>query len=310
VHGYLTIAPGETRDIEPLPDGDILLRARGTSRSLTVARTTKGIVATVDADTIHTAGDAIADRMLRVRNDSKYPVRFQVERAGWEALRARGSLIVTIPGFADLFGTDAPAAGLPMEIGCVTVLFTDLVGSVDLYNRIGDARAFALVHEHWRDATIAIAARHGAVIKTLGDGVLAAFGDFRDGVAAALDVMAAAERLSRERDVAFAIRAGCHEGPCFVVRANDRIDLFGSTVNLAARLAGGASGQQLALVATSVEAVRETLEAAGCEIEVVTTKIRGLPGDFRLALATRGARNPVHTGSMRALPRLRTDPVA
>jgi class 3 adenylate cyclase len=308
VHGYVSIAPGATRTIEPLPDGDILLRARGTQRSLTVERQRGGCAVGIDDGGIAPGEAAPADGVLHVVNRGRYPVRLQIERAGWRALRAHGGLICTIPGFTELFGTDAPAAGLPLGIGRLAVLFTDLVGSVDLYNKVGDARAFALVQEHWRDAMTAIAARDGAVIKTLGDGVFASFTDISHAVEAAIDIMSAGEQLSREHKIAFAIRAGCHEGPCFLVRANDRLDLFGSTVNLAARLAATAGGQQLALLDSKAATVRDVFEREQCEVEHMMSRIRGLPGEFRIALMTRAGRGIV-TDSMPRIERVDPGPV-
>jgi class 3 adenylate cyclase len=308
VQGYASIAHGQTRELGPLPDGDVLLRARGTSRSLTAERRTSGVAVAIDDDAITLVDEPVADHTLRVTNRGRFAARLQVERAGWRSLRAHGGLICTIPGFTELFGTDAPAAGLPLGIGRLAVLFTDLVGSVDLYNKVGDARAFALVHEHWRDATAAIAARGGAVIKTLGDGVFASFTELGDAVGAAIDIMSAGERLSREHQIPFAIRAGVHEGPCFLVRANDRLDLFGSTVNLAARLAATAGGQQLALLDTGAAQVRDVFERESCEVEHMMSRIRGLPGEFRIAIMTRAGRG-LSTGNHPRIERVRTGPV-
>jgi class 3 adenylate cyclase len=308
IQGYASIAPGETRELGPLPDGDALLRARGTSRSITVERTSGGVAIVIDDNAITRVDEPTGEHVLRVTNRGRFPTRLEVERAGWRALRAHGGLICTIPGFTELFGTDAPATGLPLGIGRLAVLFTDLVGSVDLYSKVGDARAFALVHEHWRDANAAIAARGGAVIKTLGDGVFASFTRIGDAVSAAIDIMSAGERLSREHQIPFGIRAGVHEGPCFLVRANDRLDLFGSTVNLAARLATTAGGQQLALLDSAAAQVRDVFERESCEVEHLMSRIRGLPGEFRIALMTRAGRG-LSTGNVPRIERVRTGPV-
>ncbi|HTL35113.1 MAG TPA: DUF5939 domain-containing protein [Kofleriaceae bacterium] len=305
VQGYARIESGQTRELGPLPDGDILLRARGVQRSLTVTRsTTAGFAASCTDDEIVSTDEAVPERVLRVTNRSAHPIRLMIERAGWSSPRARGSLIMTIPGFVDLFGTDAPATGLAIEVGRIAVLFTDLVGSVELYNRVGDAKAFALVQEHWRDVAAIVQVRRGSVIKTLGDGVFAAFAELDDAVAAAIDIMAAAERLSAAHGLAFAIRAGCHEGPCFIVRANERVDLFGSTVNLAARLSSVSGGQQLALIAANADSRRDALVAAGHDVERVTSTVKGLPGELAVALVTRKA-----TAELPRLVRMRTDPV-
>ncbi|MDX2088618.1 MAG: DUF5939 domain-containing protein [Kofleriaceae bacterium] len=304
VHGYVRIEPGVTRDVARLPDGDILVRARGGTRSITVPRTTTGVALEADADGFRLLDDPVPAGTLRVANRSSNAVRLQVERAGWSSPRARGSLIMTIPGFVDLFGTDAPAAGHPIEVSRLAVLFTDLVGSVELYNSVGDARAYALVQEHWRDVADVVAKYNGSIVKTLGDGVFAAFVDLDDAIQAALGVMAAAERMSATHQLAFAIRAGCHEGPCFIIRANDRLDLFGTTVNLAARLSGIGGGQQLALLTASADPRRALLATGGNEVERISSSIKGVQGTVEVTLVTRTA-----PGAPRRLTRLRTDPV-
>ncbi|MBV8762819.1 MAG: adenylate/guanylate cyclase domain-containing protein [Deltaproteobacteria bacterium] len=305
LHGYARVEPGETRTWDALPDGDLLVRARGAGHSLTIARTAPtGVAVDVGDAGFRQTTDDVPERVLRVTNHSAKPIRLMVERAGWASPRARGSLIMTIPGFVDLFGTDAPATGLAMEVGRIAVLFTDLVGSVELYQRVGDAKAFALVQQHWRDVSKIVLERRGSVIKTLGDGVFAAFSEVDDAIAAALDIMAAAEQLSRQHGLAFAIRAGCHEGPCFIVRANDRVDLFGSTINLAARLSALAGGQQLALLSTLADPRTYTLTNDGHEVERTTSAIKGLPGEVAVALVTRKP-----SSGLPRLTRLRTDPI-
>jgi class 3 adenylate cyclase len=305
VHGYLRIERGATREIGRLPDGDILVRARGAQRSLVVRRSNAaGVALAVDETGFRQTTTSVDDHALRVTNLTPHPLRLLVERAGWSAQRARGSMIVTIPGFIDLFGTDAPAAGLPMQVGRLAMLFADLVGSVELYGRVGDARAFALVQEHWRDVASIVATHHGSVVKTLGDGVFAAFQELDDAIRAALDIMTAAEQLSMRHGLAFAIRAGCHEGPCFIVRANERVDLFGSTVNLAARLSAVSGGQQLALVTEAAERRRDLFASGGHDIEHVSSPIKGLTGSLAVTLVTQKP-----SSELPRLVRLRTDPI-
>jgi class 3 adenylate cyclase len=116
--------------------------------------------------------------------------------------------------------------------------------------------------------------------------------------------MAAAQRLSNEHAITFAIRSGCNEGPCFIVRANDRIDLFGSTINLAARLSGVASGQQLAMPEALAGSLRSTLASEPCEIEQVTSAIKGLPGQLALSVVTYKSNQ-----APSRLARYKTDPI-
>ena len=289
VHGYLTVAPGRTRELGPLPPGDVLIRARGTGRSVVIARQGEGVAVAADAGGLAAIEADVPAGALRVVNRGEVPVRLLVERAGWSADIARGSLLLHMPDFIGMFGTEAPAAGLPLSVGTVAVLFTDIVGSTEMYHSLGDARAYALIQEHWRDAEAIAAARGGVIVKTMGDGILASFPRLADAVAAALELMARTEAIAERHGVTFSVRAGVNEGPCFVVRGGDRLDLFGNTVNLAARLATAAGAQQLALLAEAVHApgVEAALGDDGCAIERVRRPIRGLPGAFSVVLATR-----------------------
>jgi class 3 adenylate cyclase len=157
-----------------------------------------------------------------------------VERAGWSADAVSGSVIASFPDFLDLFATEAPAAGVDLSIGNLALLFTDLTGSTAMYERIGDARAFAIVEEHFRAMEAIVTAHEGAVVKTMGDAVMASFASASQAVAAAIAMVRENDRL--HGDVGLGVKIGVQAGPCLAVRANERLDFFGTTVNVAARL--------------------------------------------------------------------------
>ena len=81
----------------------------------------------------------------------------------------------------------------------------------------------------------------GAVVKTIGDAVMASFGDPANAVKAALAMQA------RIADHELVLKLGVHVGPSVVVNLNDRLDYFGSTVNMAARLQGQSQGGDIVL---------------------------------------------------------------
>jgi class 3 adenylate cyclase len=184
-----------------------------------------------------------ASATLTLESSAEKPAVLLVERAGFDSDAVLGSVIATFPDFLDLFATEAPATGVELSIAHLALLFSDLTGSTALYERIGDARAFAIVEEHFRDMTEAVVAFHGAVVKTMGDAVMAAFTSPVDAVAAAIRMI----ELCRERhgELGLGAKLGVAAGPCLAVRANDRIDFFGTTVNMAARLQAKAEGGQI-----------------------------------------------------------------
>ena len=123
-------------------------------------------------------------------------------------------------------------------------MFTDLKGSTALYERIGDAAAYHLVRDHFAFLAEQVRQHNGAIVKTIGDAVMAAFADPIDAVKAALAIQGRVASFNAEhagqRDIA--IKLGLHKGPCIAVTLNERLDYFGGTVNMAARLQGRSEG--------------------------------------------------------------------
>src|SRR6267142_5491597 len=83
--------------------------------------------------------------------------------------------LLTNPTFRDVYRTDTLAIGQRLKILSLTFLFSDLKDSTELYERVGDLTAFDLVNEHFRLLQEIIASERGAVVKTIGDAVMATF---------------------------------------------------------------------------------------------------------------------------------------
>ncbi|HVG58575.1 MAG TPA: adenylate/guanylate cyclase domain-containing protein [Hyalangium sp.] len=190
------------------------------------------------------AGDSRVSLVLV--NETPHEEEFSIERADWAPEAALGRDVLAVPDFHDLFSTEAPATGVELSIGSTVVLFSDLTGSTALYEQIGDARAFALIEQHFRSVTQAVARHGGAVLKTMGDAVMATFPRAGEAFSAALEMVRETEQLHSHHGLR--LKVGIHEGPCLAVRANQRLDLFGTTVNLAARLQAQARGGQVVML--------------------------------------------------------------
>ena len=141
--------------------------------------------------------------------------------------------------FRDLHGADTLDMDQQFKLTSLTFLFTDLHGSTELYEQVGDLAAYDLVRAHFRALTDLVAEAEGAVVKTIGDAVMVTFPEPEQALAAALRMKAAMRRLNDERGVErLALKVGIHAGPCLAVSLNDRQDYFGQTVNIAARVQG------------------------------------------------------------------------
>jgi class 3 adenylate cyclase len=142
--------------------------------------------------------------------------------------------LLTNQTFRDIYRTDTLDVDQGLKITSLTFLFTDLKGSTELYERVGDIVAYDLVRAHFGVLNEIVAAEHGAVVKTIGDAVMATFPTPDRALAAALRMRESVQALKKD----LLIKIGIHEGPCLAVTLNDRLDYFGQTVNIAARVQG------------------------------------------------------------------------
>jgi class 3 adenylate cyclase len=145
--------------------------------------------------------------------------------------------LLTNQTFRDIYRANTLDVDQRLKITSLTFLFTDLKGSTELYERVGDLAAFDLVRAHFRVLNEIVAAEAGAVVKTIGDAVMATFPTPDRAVAAALRMREAMRRLNEQRGGEdLLLKIGIHEGPCLAVTLNDRQDYFGQTVNIASRV--------------------------------------------------------------------------
>jgi class 3 adenylate cyclase len=178
---------------------------------------------------------------LKLRNETEAEQLLILERLAWGDQAATAAEVTALQIFRDLFSTEALRHGEQISVGTLTVLFTDLRNSTQLYREIGDATAFGRVMNHFDVLKKVIAEEDGALVKTIGDAVMAVFRR----PAAALKAMLSAQEMLAAPGPGVApltLKAGLHAGPCIAVTLNDRLDYFGSTVNMAARLESLSTG--------------------------------------------------------------------
>src|SRR5437870_5893078 len=187
--------------------------------------------------------------------------------------------LLTNQTFRDIYRTDTIDVDQRLNITSLTFLFTDLKGSTELYQRVGDLVAFDMVRAHFRVLNEIVAAEAGAVVKTIGDAVMATFPTPHRAVAAALRMREAMRTFNTEhgRDDLL-LKIGIHEGPCLAVVLNDRQDYFGTTVNIAARVQRRADSRAI-LATRSVVADPQAsalLETSGLKLVSQHRALRGI----------------------------------
>jgi class 3 adenylate cyclase len=187
--------------------------------------------------------------------------------------------LLTNQTFRDIYRTDTLELDQRLKITSLTFLFTDLKGSTALYERVGDLVAYDLVREHFRVLYDVVAAESGAVVKTIGDAVMATFQTPDRALAAALRMREEMARINAERNNEdLLLKIGIHEGPCLAVRLNDSQDYFGQTVNMAARVQGLASSRAIFVTQPVVEDPKAAriLESSGLQPTMQRAALRGI----------------------------------
>jgi class 3 adenylate cyclase len=163
--------------------------------------------------------------------------------------------MLTNQTFRDVFKADNLNIDQRLKITSLTFLFTDLKGSTALYERVGDLAAFDLVRAHFHALLEIISSEKGAVVKTIGDAVMATFIRPEHAIVAGLRMRAAMDALNVARGTSdLVVKIGIHEGPCLAVMLNERQDYFGQTVNIAARVQGLSNSQAIHITGPIIDA--------------------------------------------------------
>lgn len=221
---------------------------------------------------------------LKIHARSSYPgftallVREKAPERNWVS----ATYLTQQQDFRDLFSGEFLAPDVSFAIRSVTLMFTDLRGSTELYERLGDARAYALVQSHFRILTEVIRRHEGGVVKTIGDAVMASFPDSGRAVAAACEIQRELGKEDALREIQ--VKIGLHRGPTIAVTSNRMLDYFGRTVNIAARVQNESRAGEVLLSEPVVEdgSVQEYLARHRLPAEARTASLKGISGAARL----------------------------
>ena len=182
---------------------------------------------------------------VRFTNDGNVPEKFSIERMTWSDDALRPGTLLGFQEFRDLFSEDYIGADVKLAVGEQTLLFTDVVGSTAFYASRGDPAAFVEIKKHFDELFAIVIANRGAVVKTIGDAVMATFGSPVDAVRTSQQIHNAYHPA--RADTPIRVRISLNTGPCIAVRLNANADFFGGTVNIAAKLQSLAEAYQIAM---------------------------------------------------------------
>lgn len=200
-----------------------------------------------------------------------------------------GGMLLARQTFRRLFRSERVDEKEGLGIRQVTLLFTDLKGSTAMYERLGDLNAYALVREHFALLSATVQQHSGAIVKTIGDAVMAVFSRPPDAVSAALDILGQIERYNAEHaGPGFILKIGAHCGPSIAVTLSENLDYFGQTVNVAARVQSLADAGEICLSEALYSAPGVAPLLSGHRVVAFDAPLRGVEGNACVYRLERG----------------------
>ncbi len=188
-----------------------------------------------------------------------------------------GDVRTSIDVVAAAVRSEAPQLHPDLRGGMVTMLFSDIQGSTAINEQVGDARWLDILHEHNRLFRAEVEAHNGYVVRSQGDGFFVTFIDPWDAVRCAASVQRAFEAFRRTHpEFPVQLRIGIHTGPVVA----DEGDVYGTNVNLAARVAAEAGGGEVIVTKRTHDLARDCGVIFSDTREV---KLKGLSATHKIA---------------------------
>ncbi len=285
IHTQLTILPGQKEVIlGGLPAGLYNFR-RGERTKIAGISVEKGRHVSNRLALSHAPEglNFAADKDIVIHNDTAEVETIRIEHPSYNDLALTAFEVSTIQTFRDLFSTEILRPDLKLAIRNAVFFFSDLKDSTQLYEERGDAEAFALVQSHFDIMIRIIAANHGAVVKTIGDAVMAVFTRSADALVAALAIHSEiADFNTTSPDHKLIVKIGLHEGPALALTLNDKLDYFGSTVNKSARIQNEAGGNETVISEDMCRRLMNEARFAALKMEPYTAQLKGIKSEMVL----------------------------
>lgn len=212
-------------------------------------------IAPTDGATLVWKGGWTADvasgtsRPTTIKNESATTVTVVLENVEKDPFMVSAAYVTSLQTFRNLFSAEVLAVGTTVAVRHLTFLFSDLKDSTALYKSVGDAAAFGRVQKHFVYLQGLLSRHEGALVKTMGDAIMAVFSDPANAFACALAMQEelAAFNVTHAMVPPVVLKLGLHCGPSIAIENEGRLDYFGTTVNYAARIQGQSEGGDIVL---------------------------------------------------------------
>lgn len=207
----------------------------------------------------------VGSQVIHLCNDSSSDQQVRIERIADQHNALSAAKASTIALFRELFPGEVLSSDQIVSVAHITVMRVKIHGSQLLYESLGDGPAFSQIRALLDLVLRIVKANRGAVVKTVGEGVLASFSDPKSAVLSAIELIQS--KSNDDLQVSVAI----HSGAAMVATVDERIDYFGKTLKALDQLSEAASSQSIALTSsiTELAEVRRLFEEHRLKVRVL-----------------------------------------
>jgi adenylate cyclase len=232
-----------------------------------------------------------------ITNSSDATITVVVETTKKDPLSVSAAHVTSLQTFRRLFGAEVLAVGATVAVKHLCFLFSDLKDSTALYSNIGDAAAFARVQKHFQYLDGLLQQYEGALVKTMGDAIMAVFSDPTNALLCAIAMQNQLEAFNRSLrfDPPVILKLGLHSGPAIAIQNDGVLDYFGSSVNYAARVQSLSGGTDIVLSEVFFRSLPDTMDLGGWKLEKFTALLKGISNEencMRLSARVSASRLP------------------
>lgn len=232
-----------------LKEGDYFLKAERfqTKMNLTVEKgSNKELVIDLIEPDFQRSVTVDENFKLTLKNTESYWHRVGITYKSQNPFIATADVIMSLSSFRKLYGTEPLSPGINLSVSNVALVFTDVGGSTELYQKVGDSKAFSFIKNHFDIIDEILQKHNGSLVKTIGDATMSCFYNLKDAFNFAVEVRQKIVKYFSNKGLS--IKIGVNEGPCIAMNLNDKLDYFGSMVNVAARLEQNSDKNKISLL--------------------------------------------------------------
>lgn len=252
IRKQVNLAPGARAPILALNDSNLRVRVIGRQEKAT--KTSTPLTGSqMRWNGIEWATQSSAQS--EIINDGPKAVTVVVEEVQRDPDIVSAAYVTSLQSFRKLFGAEVLSVGATVAVKHLSFLFSDLKDSTALYQKVGDAVAFSRVQKHFGYLEAHLDRFEGALVKTMGDAIMAVFSDPARALECALAMQEELYRFNSQEkiDPPIILKLGLHCGPSIAIENEGRIDYFGATVNYSARVQAQSTGGDIVLSSDFVQ---------------------------------------------------------